>query len=309
MRINMKRFALVVLAGIILYFGITAISTSEDSGYVPPKTIRLATWNLEWFGAFGRSLEDIKVIASIVEEEKIDILNLQEITCECTLKTLAEELEFDYFLSPQRVPQKLALIWNPKRIKTVRFEQEAFKALERVAKHGMGYDSRQPLVFSVKAGEFDFTLINVHLKSGPENERSVEIRNIQYDTINGWLQGELGREGSEKDIIVAGDFNSYTYGVSSERLVNAGHVWFATNNLPGGDYSSIYYTDYDQEEPTRRTSLIDHIAITEALRNGEFKLIRAITDWDVKLGEEEYEMRVSDHLPVVAAFHTDADLD
>jgi endonuclease/exonuclease/phosphatase family metal-dependent hydrolase len=305
----MKKLALVIVAGVALYFAFTTFSSSDETKYVPPTEIKVATWNLEWFGAYGRTKADIKMIASVIEEEKIDILCLQEITCECTLKILAEELEYDYFLSPQRVPQKLALLWNPTSIRTVRFEEGAFNSLVRVAKHGLGYDSRQPLVFSVKAGDFDFTLFNVHLKSNPENSKSVEIRNIQYDTINGWLQGELAREGSEKDIIIAGDFNSYNYGISSERLVNAGFVRFATTDLASDDYSSIYYTYNDDDTATRRTSLIDHIAITDDLRGGEFVEIQEIRDWDKELGEDEYELRVSDHLPVIAVFNTTADRD
>jgi len=308
MSIVIKRLAVAIVVGLVIFFSISALTSSESTDYSPPSKLKIGTWNLEWFGAYHRSEEDLQVIADIIDKEGIDILCLQEITCAHKLNELAELLDYEFFYSPQWTPQKLALLWNPRRVEVVRFEPAAFNALERVAKHGLGYDSRQPLVFSIKAGEFDFTLMNVHLKSGPESDRSVEIRNIQYDTINTWLAGELGREGSEKDIIIAGDFNSYTTGISSERLLQANHVSFVTDSLPANDYSSIYYT-WDDGEPTRRVSVIDQIAVTDTLRNGEFWKVRPITDWDTKIGQTKYEKFVSDHLPVVAVFHAEKDLD
>jgi exonuclease III len=309
----MKNIVLYVVLVVLLLVPAAGCSNGaaeeSASGNDGPELLRIGTWNLEWFGAYGRSDEDLELIADIIDKEMIDVLNLQEITCECTLEKLAEILEFEYFISPQRVPQKLALLYNPNKVESVTFEKEDFEALERVAKHGMGYDSRQPLVFTIKSNKFDFKLVNVHLKSNPENSNSVEIRNIQYDTLNQWLEEQLDNKDGEKDIIIAGDFNSYNYGISSERLVNAGHVSFITDSLPSNEYSNIWYRYYDDGEVSRNKSLIDHFAITDALKKGEYSHIKHIKDWDKKMDEGEYEERVSDHLPLIAVFKATQDRD
>lgn len=267
--------------------------------------IRIGTWNLEWFGALGRTPEDITRIADIIREQDIDILALEEITCECTLQALAEELGYEYYLSSQRVPQKLALLWRSEAVDEINFDTDAYNALRRVADTGLDRESRQPLVFRVVAGNFDFTLVVVHLKAIPELERSVEIRNVQYDTINAWLAAELSSANAERDIIIAGDFNSYLTGISSARLLQGGHVVFATKDLPESEYSNIWH----DRDGNRNLSLIDHIAITPTLKNEEFITVEPIPDLDAELGGDDYENHISDHLPVVAVFSTDRDRD
>lgn len=297
----MKRAVVLIAAVAAIYLVYTSCSAGQDDSYYP-QFVKIGTWNLEWFGALGRSEEDIAAIAELIRIEQIDLLCLQEITCECTLRQLAEILGYDYFISPQRTPQKLALIWDPEKVKEVVFREDAYNALERVAKHGLGYDSRQPLVFSILAGRFDFTLMNVHLKSIPERQSSVEIRNIQYQTINLWLQQELAIPGGEKDILIAGDFNSYNYGISSAQLLNAGYVSFVTTGLPPNEYSNIWYYTTDEGDSIRNKSLIDHMAVTDALLHGEFEMVHPIRDWDEELGTELFENHYSDHLPLVATF-------
>jgi endonuclease/exonuclease/phosphatase family metal-dependent hydrolase len=309
----MKRSLIILSLAISALWVFVSCTPPEESAAIPaqpsgerPKTVRIATWNLEWFGALDRGKEDIARIAGIIKELDIDILALEEITCPCTLEQLAADLPgYDFFLSPQRIPQKLALLWRKDRVDRAEFDQAAYDALRRVADTGLDYEMRQPLVFRMKVGEFDFTLMVVHLKSGPEAERSLEIRNIQYDTINEWLRGELEAPEAERDIIIAGDFNSYNSGVSSERLLAAGYVIFATSALPEGDYSEIWY----DRNGNRNLSLIDHIALSATLRDGEFESIEPIRDWDVEIGPEEYERGCSDHLPLVTVFKTNADLD
>ena len=284
-------------------------SNATDDNEVTPGAdgiARIATWNLEWFGALNRSTDDIEQIAAIIRELDIDMLALQEIACPCAVETLAAELgDYEFFISPQRVPQKLALMWRRGRIAEVEFDEAAFDSLRGVADTGLDRESRQPLVFRVRIDSFDFTLVVVHLKSIPEAERSVEIRNVQYDALNTWLAQELGSEGGERDIVIAGDFNSYRHGISSARLLEGGHVVFATTSLPEGEYSNIWYN----REGTRNLSFIDHIALTPELLGGEFSALEPIRDWDVEIGREDYEQGVSDHLPLVAVFRTSEDID
>jgi len=277
----------------------------ENSQKEEIKTARIGTWNLEWFGALGRSDDDIRRIATIIRELDLDVVALQEITCECILEKLAAELQYDYFISPQRVPQKLALIWDPRRVEKVEFDEKAYADLYKVAATGIGYESRQPLVFRMQIGNFDFTLMVVHLKAIPESDYSVRFRNIQYDAINEWLSKEMSQPGVDRDIIIAGDFNAFRSGISSDRLRSAGYVEFATLDLPKNEYSNIWYN----REGNRILSLIDHIAVTPSLRQEEFAEVLPIYDWDEEVGRKNYEKHISDHLPLVAIFSTEKDLD
>lgn len=298
--------AALALAASISCTNENTVDENANSAVENAETARIATWNLEWFGALNRSEEDIERIADIIRELGIDVLALEEITCPCTVEQLAAKLgDYEYFISPQRIPQKLALLWRKDRADKIEFDEQAFDALRGVAVTGFDRELRQPLVFRMRIDNFDFTLMVVHLKSVPKAERSVEIRNIQYDAINKWLGAELSSADAEKDIIIAGDFNSYYYGVSSERLRQAGHVVFVTTTLPQGEYSNIWH-DY---EGNRNLSLIDHIAVTPTLRDGEFERIEPIRDWDVEIGADKYENGISDHLPLVAVFKTSVDKD
>jgi len=302
----MKRMLILLGVALILVLVIVIMSMRPaPAPDDPPGELRLATWNLEWFGALGRSPDDIGEIAGIIHELKLDIVALQEITCPCTLERLAGELDFRWYISPQRIPQKLALMWAPDRVTDVFFDEKAYQALERVAFTGLSSESRQPLVFRLQSGAFDFTLLVVHLKSIPEAERSVEIRNVQYDAINQWLAGELARPGAERDIVIAGDFNSFRTGVSSQRLLAAGYVEFATDTLGADEYSNIWYN----RDGHRNLSFIDHIALTPSLRQEEFREVLPIRDWDKTYPQDAYERRISDHLPLVAVFDTTRDLD
>ena len=295
-----------ILIMILTLAAAAAFFCSCGSGEASETTARIDTWNLEWFGALGRDEDDIRQIAAIVSELEIDVLALQEITCPCAMERLAAELPgYEYFISPQRLPQKLALLWNTERVDEVRFDRDAYDALRRVADTGLDRELRQPLVFRMEIGEFDFTLVVVHLKSIPEAERSVEIRNIQFDALNSWLRRELGAGSADRDIIIAGDFNAYTGGISSERLLAAGLVEFATADLPSGEYSNIWY----DREGSRNLSLIDQIAVTPELRRGELVGAEPIRNWDAEIEPRRYEERISDHLPVVAVFRTDVDID
>lgn len=302
-RSNPRYPLIVVAAAATLAIAFTPFCAQEES---KTHVARIGTWNLEWFGALGRSDADITKLADIIRELNIDVLALQEITCPRALEKLKKELQrYDCFISPQRIPQKPALLWRTDRVEKVCFDEDAFEALRGVAVTGLDRESRQPLVFRMKIDEFDFTLMVVHLKSVPEAERSVRIRNVQYDSINVWLAKELGSPGADQDIIIAGDFNSFATGVSSERLVSAGHVKFTSANLAQDEYSNIWY----DHEGNRNLSLVDHIVITAALEQGEFRLIEPIKDLDSELGADAYETRISDHLPVIAVFKTDRDLD
>ena len=298
----MTRRLLTLVAPLILMpflFSCTSATNGEDG------ILKIATWNLEWFGALGRDDTDIDKIADIVTELQLDLISLQEITCECTLSTLAEKLNFNYYISSQRVPQKLAVLWNPATVETVNFNSESYNALRKVAAHGLGRESRQPLVFNVVSGKFDFTFVVVHLKSIPEDEYSLRVRNIQYDSINEWLKSKLENPEADKDIIIAGDFNAYNTGVSSERLLETGYVEFTTAGFGSKEYSSIWH----DRDGNRNLSLIDHIAITSVLKHGEFREILPIRDWDTEMADGEYERRISDHLPLVAVFSNTTDDD
>lgn len=297
----MKKLPSILCIALLIAFAASCGETTTAA----TDQIRIGTWNLEWFGALSRTPEDIAKIADIIREQEIDILALEEITCECTLQALAEELGYEYFISTQRVPQKLALLWRSDAVDELTFDNDAYNAMRGVADTGLDRESRQPLVFRVVAGKFDFTLAVVHLKSIPELERSVNIRNVQYDAINAWLSAELNADDPERDIIIAGDFNSYNTGISSERLLQGGHVVFATAEMPDNEYSNIWY----DREGNRNLSFIDHVAITPALKGGEFLMVEPIKDLDAEFGGDEYENHISDHLPLVAVFRTDRDLD
>jgi hypothetical protein len=183
--------------------------------------------------------------------------------------------------------EAFSVVWRPDRV-----------ALQGLV--GSVWDRKEvyrndPYVVSFRRGQFDFTLLLLHTRwtDDADGTRAGEVRELA-DQIQ-WLRTFL----SEKDIMVAGDFN---YSGSAQQMRS-----FATDasmiqvdpNVPstfkahfsgyGSSYDHIYISEQDTFEYSANTS---DVLDTTVLVYGS----RSLANMTRSKGE------LSDHLPVFAVF-------
>lgn len=157
---------------------------------------------------------------------------------------------------------------------------------------------RKAVSAKIKIGEFDFILIGVHLKSARSGK---SIRNIQCSKIAEFIEAETN--GSEKDVIVVGDYNMVPRpsvgrndNENFESMSPTGYLNFVTNaKLP---------TKGTHISNGRLGNFLDGYAVSDAFTNEYLDAsIRVFPlHKTMRLSLRDYSNRVADHLPLVAKF-------
>ena len=173
-----------------------------------------------------------------------------------------------------------------------------------IANSDLGDDKkRKALVVDMKVGNFDFTLIAVHLKSG-RNATQQKIRDKQCKIIGDFIT-DLRDTHNREDVLLMGDFNM----IPGEDVSNF--------HLLGGDDIMNFISSWDLQArfshilPKGRANLLDGFAITRTFSReyirGTLQLFPM--HWTMDMGREKFRKEVSDHLPFVASFRIDKDKD
>jgi exonuclease III len=164
----------------------------------------------------------------------------------------------------------------------------------------------------MRVGDFDFTLITVHLafKNGRAEAPVAELRHLLD-----WLREHLAKKGADPDVIVAGDFNLATAAgkLRSERqsasFTAVDEVIEAYPMFRGGNLVALV------DEPTSRNKTgaavnnYDHFIMTGHLFHGAYvkdsarRVSQALLDRLAAI-EAENNTLVSDHLPIWAEFRS-----
>lgn len=232
-----------------------------------PETIRIGTWNLYQFS--DRRHADLRMIAGIIVEAKLDLLAIQEVK--------REGEQVDRLLNVLGPPWRGTI--SPM---TGNYERYAFiyrgDRLEMLEKARLIEDpdqifSRVPATASFRSGAFDFILVTVHLFYSDADRRHAETRALAT------YAARRVAEGKEKDLIVLGDFNEmgrgnlhYFDAVGWSRLIdkptNLGSTRIYDNILIDprhtGEYtgrSDVIFFDeihYGNVDATARKQVSDH---------------------------------------------------
>lgn len=160
------------------------------------RPIRIATWNIRKFS--DRDGIEYSRIAKIIRDGQVDLLAIQEVQQEGqAVHRLCSELGGEWrCLISQRTGnrERFAFVYRADVL-----------AAQTPGLFMQGTDAptfdRTPYYATFRAGAFDFTLVTVHLSYTDTNRRRREaeaLARFAYD---------LAAHGSEKDIIVVGDFN------------------------------------------------------------------------------------------------------
>lgn len=272
--------------------------------------IQVGTLNIEWLGSRGRSREDISAIADLLARElDLEAIALQEIDTESEAwEWLSDALGSEGYrfvrgatsASSQFVvlaydEDELDLLPGSVRELDVPTEFEWPGGECRIG------GQRAPLAARLRAGEFDFWLVGLHLKSRSTRRGRLpgwcpdSIRIAQVRSLAAGLE-DLGQASGEDDVLLVGDFNAFYDDPTLAPLHEAGFeslVSPVARDPGSADHSFL-------EGPR---GLVDHVMIRtghtdEAVAGSGFVYV-------VPPGRlEEYVGRISDHAPVWASFRT-----
>jgi len=230
MRTRQGRSALLIIVLIvaILWCGQWAWNRFLRPRHPVGPTVRLATWNLRQFA--DRPGIDLRGIAGIINTSRFDLVAIQEV------KQDGEEVD--------RLLNQLGTPWRGASLSPVTGNHERFAFIynsDHVTEIGHAHliddadrrvFDRVPYEQTFRAGNFDFTLVTVHLSYGDTQRRKREA-----DELARYAQ-KLSQTSTEKDVIVLGDFNEQGSGNLHFFLENG---WESLNHEPTNLSSSETY--------------------------------------------------------------------
>ncbi len=241
-----------------------------------PSTIRIATWNIRQIG--GRSTTDLRMVARIIRDNAFDVVAIQEVFKDGRgVDALLNELGHPWrgtSIGPEsRSGERLAFIYRGDRVHEMSPAHELAGATNRV------FD-RIPYCALLKAGNFDFELVTVHLSWSDAAQRAGEVQTLAR------LLPETARSGAEKDLILLGDFNEQKSRPNFAVLDAAG--WPSVIASPTNLSSKETY---------------DHIAFSRTYTR-EYANHWGAVNFDEQLftNDKDAADAVSDHRPVYADF-------
>jgi predicted extracellular nuclease len=164
---------------------------------------------------------------------------------------------------------------------------------------------RKPLAARFKAGEFDFWVVGVHLKSqvGDKfcNDR---VRTEQCKDLVKKIE-ELVRDSGERDVIIVGDYNARIGDKSLTPLSDVGFIPQMKYLMPESAKGSFV----KNRELKESTELIDQVMLRYRDTREVVKNSACIMRLDTPEERKKYIFEQSDHVPAWVSFRIDADLD
>ncbi|GAB5540269.1 MAG: hypothetical protein SangKO_000290 [Sandaracinaceae bacterium] len=262
-----------------------------DTGPPPPTgPLRLATWNLE---TFPRAPETVAEVARVVEDERLDLVAVQEITDVAAFDALEAALpgweaiatDDDRFLQVGLLLRRDRFVVDRT---DVLFATDGYVFPRSVLSAQLTV--RRP------AGRtpIDFRVLVLHLKASIDEESRMR-RQAAVNRLDILVRGQLGDDALEHDIVIAGDWNDGVTDPADENvfgaMLDAPETYrFLTEELEAsGEVSFLPFPVF-----------LDHVAVTtDALTT----LGAPTTEVrHLERADADYRDTLSDHLPVVVEF-------
>ena len=253
---------------------------------------RLAAWNIRIFSDASRDDAELRHIAQTLID--YDFIAIVEVRDEAVLRRTEQLLEeggrdYDYLMSPPvgaKVKERYAFLFD--------------RGMVRVIEDGEVFPDpndaflREPYFASFRVGEFDFTVIAVHIIWG----NSVVQRRHEVQELASVYQAVQAANGAEQDVILLGDFNRNPDDPEAYRPLLDIPMMTQLFQLP-------------QKSHVKDTSLYDNIFfqmhhLTEY--TGDSGIDR-FDETDFGNDDAAASLAVSDHRPVWGTFHTANDDD
>jgi endonuclease/exonuclease/phosphatase family metal-dependent hydrolase len=264
------------------------------------QTITIATWNIRDLSTNSRSDFELLQISYILQN--YDFIAIQEVNDEEAIHRLVYWLKvldnsYGSLFSP---PSGTG---SEKEHYTFLYRKKFIKWLGS-SKLAEGDFARPPFLASFKAGNFDFTVISIHVCFGC-NGLGEEGRRLEIQRLTSLYSNLLN--GQEKDILLMGDFNLEPNDgafLNLQTIDSTRPILTCDTNEKCSQFST-----------TRETKLFDNMWFDRAHTN-EYANEHGIFDFDEELFEDpsgnssDYRERyarfaVSDHRPIWAIFRID----
>lgn len=285
--------------------------------------VRVGSWNIEWLGSDKRDQpvdqSTLDAMATMIADEwSVDLITLQEINTALHGEYRGEHYSLDAWKGLQRAlerrgyhtatgdsgnAQHIVMAWRRPVTSLVPPVDIAVPNQFVINEFCRSSNLRKPLAGYFRAGQFDFWLIGVHLKSGIGNTAcSSAVRERQSTDI---VQTLPVLERRDADVIIAGDFNATARHRTLAPLRDAGFYPISDKQNRSTGSSHISHIGNQDKKPGSGTQL-DQIMV----------LPTSQTEWRsqstliYKPGNlKAFANRFSDHLPIWADFSTDRDDD
>ena len=250
--------------------------------------LAIASWNIEQFPKHASTLE---LVAALIEEHRLDLIGIQEITEVEPFEALAEMLpDHDMYVSfDSRAFTRVGFLYRRDRIRV--------GEVDRIFTSDRSAFPRSPLVADIEVVDdagvviFDFTFAVVHLKAMLDEE-SRQRRIAAVEKLDAWIRDGLA---TEPDVVVVGDWNDELTDPPAwnvfEPLIDSPDTYRFLTLGPerAGEHTYIPFE-----------AMIDHILVTTD----------ALDEYGVGTTEvlaidrvmPAYREQVSDHRPVVSRF-------
>ena len=283
----------------ILLFTLSSIEIRaeghEDVRISEQSDLRLAAWNIRIMSHKSRTDAELMKIARTLAD--YDFIAIVELRDEAVLKRTQKILSqmgtaYDYQFSPavgRGVKERCAFLYKKERVSVVR-PGELYPDIA----DGKDDFIRDPYWATFRAGEFDFSVIAVHVIWGDRvGPRKAEVKALA--DVYRYVQEA---NGPEEDVLLVGDFNRNPNDTESYSRIMA---------IP----SMTRLFELPQKSHIRDSSLYDNIyfqtdALTEYLgRCG----IDRFDETDFGNDDKAANLAVSDHRPIWAVFSMTRDDD
>ena len=267
----------------------TVASDSEQA------ELKLAAWNIRIMSNNSRTDAELMEIAEILVD--YDFIAIVELRDEAVLKRTQRILSrmgavYDYQFSPavgRGVKERYAFLYKPELVSVIRPGE-----LYPDAADGRDDFMRDPYWATFRAGEFDFSVIAVHVVWG----ETVAERKAEVKTLADVYRYVQDANGAEEDVLLLGDFNRNPTDTESYRPLMA---------IP----SMTHLFQFPQKSHIRDSSLYDNIFFQENYVK-EYLNRSGIDKFDeIAFGNDDKaaSLAVSDHRPVWAVFSITEDDD
>ncbi|HUV60385.1 MAG TPA: endonuclease/exonuclease/phosphatase family protein [Desulfatiglandales bacterium] len=281
-----KHLTIILALSLILTAGCGEV---HDSNKQVLGSIKIASFNIQIFGQTKISKPEIMdIISKIIK--RYDVVAIQEVRSkeQNVIPTLLSYVNdantnYDYIIS-QRLgrtgsKEQYAFVYNTKTV-------DLISESSYVVADPNDVFEREPFVAFFRSGNFDFKLVNNHIKPG-----DVEAELSQLAVVINDIYGSS----SERDIIVLGDMNADGSYFDEDNLVVTFPLWI---QLIGND-----------EDTTVATSdnTYDRMMTRDTTANVEYTGKSGVFRWDAEyeVTDNSFVKKVSDHYPVYAEFRTD----
>ncbi len=282
----------------LIVLALVVFTGCQTGGYAPDQTVAVGTFNIEWLGdgtddQKPRTDAECLLIADVIARTGVDVLGLQEIENEAALRRVLRYLDgYDGFVADVGLKQNVGIIHR----RTVDVRRLGVYTPLTIGVPGM----RPGLVVSCRKGSFDWTMMVVHLKSTSRfdstnalREESRRIRTAQAEVLRVWSDSIVAA-GSERDVIIVGDFNDFTgrrQQATLTPLLESSTMSFLTGSL--------------RSCKNPQWTTIDQVVASTSARDRLIKGSEYMEDLGAFLPEGSRES-VSDHCPVIVRFRTSA---